>query len=83
MFANKSAIYLGAVVLLAGCGSLDPRDFESEPVKVETAKGAVTCQLYTKERVLWDRSIDRPSKMSVEEADAICLEAGRRWQESA
>jgi hypothetical protein len=68
-----------AAALLAGC-ALDPRSFESLPVEVASRKGPVVCQLYTKETVLWDRSIDRPDSMGVAEADGICLDAGRRWQ---
>jgi type IV pilus biogenesis protein CpaD/CtpE len=69
---------LAATGLLAGC-AIDPRSLESVPVDIPSAKGAVTCQLYTRETTVWDRSIDRPDAMGVEEADTICREAGRRW----
>jgi len=64
---------------LAGCVS--PEQFETTPVQLETSKGIVTCQLYTKDRVLWDRSINRPAAMSVEEADAICKQEGQRQKD--
>ncbi len=67
----------GALLLLCGCVG-DPTQYESEPVKVESAQGVVVCQLYTRERVLWDRSIDRPANMSVEQADDICRAEGER-----
>ena len=67
---------LGCVVL-AGCIG-DPRDYETTPVSLETSKGTVVCQLYTPERVLWDRSISRPQNMTVEEADNICRAEGER-----
>lgn len=69
------AAAFSAVTLTAGC--TDPRDFETPPVTVQTAKGPVTCQLYTKKIVLWDRAIDRPDTMSVREADDICQAEGK------
>lgn len=68
-----------SIPLLAGC-AVDPRAYETPPVSVETAKGTVVCQLYTPERIVWDRSIDRPSNMTVEEADNICRAEGVRQQ---
>ena len=61
---------------LAGCVS--PEDFETEPVRIQTAQGVVTCQLYTRERVLWDRAINRPETMSVAMADQVCQAEGKR-----
>ena len=56
-----------------------PEDFETTPVKVQTAKGVVTCQLYRQDRVNWDRAIDFPAtKMSVAEADSYCRQEGQR-----
>lgn len=66
----------GTIAALTGCVS--PEQFETAPVQLRTSKGIVTCQLYTKERVLWDRSIDRPASMSVKEADDICKTEGYR-----
>lgn len=65
--------------ILSGC-AIAPADFESIPVVLSTSSGPVTCQLYTRERVDWDRSIDRPAKMSVEEADRLCAAEGLRRQ---
>ncbi len=64
-------------LVLAGC-SLDPKSYETTPVTVQSKLGPVLCQLYTREIVEWDRSIDRPAKMSVEQADAICHDEGVR-----
>lgn len=77
----KISMLLVAAAILSGCAS-SPQSYESTPVKIETSKGLVTCQLYTRDRVLWDRAIDRPSSMSVKEADSICLAEGKRWKAS-
>ncbi len=66
-----------ALPMLAACVP-DPRLFETEPVVIQTSAGAVTCQLYTAEIVAWDRAIDRPERISVAEADALCQSEGRR-----
>lgn len=66
-----------AVLLVAAC-SINPRDYETTPVVVQTAAGPVTCQLYTKEQVIWDRSISRPNSMDVQTADNVCLAEGKR-----
>ncbi len=56
-----------------------PEELETTPVKVQTPKGVVTCQLYRQDRVSWDRAIDFPAtKMSVPEADAYCRQEGQR-----
>ena len=78
--AMKWGALLGASALVAGCVQ-GPEQFETTPVKVETPKGVVTCQLYMKNIVSWDRSIDRPSTMSVAEADEICKAEGARHKE--
>ncbi len=70
---------LASTTLLAGC-AIDKRSFESQPVKVKTAQGTVTCQLYTKERVLWDEAIDVPAHMPISRGDQICREEGYRWK---
>ncbi|MEL7013596.1 MAG: hypothetical protein AAFO72_09980 [Pseudomonadota bacterium] len=79
----KQSIMIAGMALLgaAGC-TLDPRNFETEPVEVATSKGVVLCQLYTKETVVWDRAIDRPDGMSVQEADDICRAEGARQSEA-
>lgn len=66
---------LAAGALVAGC-SPNPKQFETVPVLVPTAQGAVTCQLYTPLIVMWDRAIDWPRSMNVEEADGICRAEG-------
>lgn len=68
---------VAGTALLAGC-SLDPASYETAPVTLQSAKGPVVCQLYSKEIVEWDRSIDRPARMSVKEADDICYAEGLR-----
>lgn len=82
MLTRTSWGLLLAVGLLAGC-SADPRSYETAPVQLETTKGIVTCQLYTRERVLWDRSINRPDNMSVEEADETCRAEGFRQKNAS
>lgn len=68
---------LGAAVFTGGC-AIDPRDYESAPVRVSSPKGVVTCQLYTEERVLWDRAIKVPAGMSIAEGDQVCENEGLR-----
>lgn len=72
----KSLAALAAVVVVSGCGS--PADYETPPVQVSTSQGTVTCQLYTRSQVTWDRAIDRPESMSIEQADEICRAEGER-----
>ncbi|TRW98646.1 hypothetical protein FNJ84_03560 [Paracoccus sp. M683] len=79
---GKLVMTASAVVFVAAC-SVDPRDYETTPVVVETAAGPVTCQLYTKERVIWDRAIARPNNMDVKTADNICLQEGQREKSGA
>ncbi|MDF3608449.1 hypothetical protein PE067_21270 [Paracoccus sp. DMF-8] len=76
----KISALAAAVMTLSAC-SIDPSDYETDPVQVESAKGSVTCQLYTKRIVRWDRAIDRPATMSVKEADDICLAEGLRTRD--
>lgn len=64
------------VTCLAACVS--PENYESAPVEIDTPAGVVTCQLYTRDLVIWDRAIDRPDSMSVSTADAICVNEGQR-----
>lgn len=72
-----SSFKLGCIAFFLG-GCIDPRDMETEPVQVQTSSGIVTCQLYRRDRVLWDRAIHRPETMSVEEADEVCRAEGER-----
>lgn len=71
----KYSVFLAAG--LAGCVP-SPRGYESDPVVVQTDQGPVTCQLYTQEITVWDRSINRPDSMSVAQADQICLNEGKK-----
>lgn len=73
----KLAMLAVAVGLVSAC-SIEPENYESKPVIVTTSAGDVTCQLYTYERVTWDRSINRPGNMSVATADTICRNEGAR-----
>lgn len=66
-----------AALLTAACVP-SPEEFETTPVIVQTAKGPVTCQLYSPDYVVWDRAIDRPGSMSVKEGDDICKAEGTR-----
>ncbi|WP_371036530.1 hypothetical protein [Rhodosalinus sp. FB01] len=70
---------MAIVAALAGC-TISPQNLESIPVVLSTSHGPVTCQLYTRERVDWDRSVDRPEGMSVGEADRLCAAEGLRRQ---
>ena len=71
-----ATLALGLAVL-AAC---TPQQFESDPVTVQTAQGPVTCQLYTRNMLDWDRSINRPDTMSVAAADQICRAEGQKRQ---
>lgn len=64
-----------ALAVVAGC---DRSRFRSDPVQVETAKGPVTCQLYTYTEVTWDEAIARPEGMSEDEAHGVCRAEGAR-----
>lgn len=76
--STRTVLILPVIVAMTACVP-SPQDLESEPVKISTPKGTVTCQLYTESRVLWDRAIDFPAaQMSVPEADGYCREEGLR-----
>ena len=72
------ALMLG-VVFLSAC---TPKNMETTPVEVETAKGTVICQLYTRNMVYWDRSIHRPEGMTADHADAVCAAKGHELQQA-
>ena len=78
----KAAIGLLAALVVSGCAG-DPRSYETTPVQLKSSAGVVTCQLYTREKVLWDRSIDRPANMTVETADNLCRAEGVRQQKAS
>lgn len=42
---NKIALAVVATAIVAGCS---PKNFESDPVTVDTPQGPVVCQLYTR-----------------------------------
>ena len=65
-----------AVFVLTGC--IDRASYETEPVQVKSKKGVVTCQLYTRKRVLWDEAISIPKGMTIAEGDQICQNEGLR-----
>ncbi len=72
------AIGIPLLAALSACIP-SPEQLETTPVKVQTPKGVVTCQLYRQDRVNWDRAIDFPAtKMSVPEADNYCKQEGLR-----
>ncbi|NVO55270.1 hypothetical protein HW561_05640 [Rhodobacteraceae bacterium B1Z28] len=74
----KAIVLLPVLATLSACIP-SPKDLETTPIKVQTPKGVVTCQLYRPNRVSWDRAIDFPAtKMSVPEADAYCQQEGQR-----
>ena len=76
----SSKIAAVAIVAALSACTISPENLESIPVVLSTSDGPVTCQLYTRERVDWDRSIDRPEGMSVSEADRFCAAEGLRRQ---
>lgn len=78
----KIGALLVATAFISACAQ-DPRDYETTPVEVKTKQGTVVCQLYTRERVLWDRAIDRPESMSVRTADDVCRAEGVRRKNAA
>ncbi len=75
---SKVALGLGIASLLAVSGGIDPADYETTPVEVQTAKGVVTCQLYREKQVVWDEAISIPPGMTIREGDQICVNEGIR-----
>ena len=73
----KFVLFTAAAAAVAGC-SINPRDYETPPVVLQSAAGPVTCQLYTHEQVTWDRAITHPGSMSVKTADNLCRQEGYR-----
>lgn len=82
VFRNRVQVLpaIALLLLMSGC-ALSPKNYESEPVDIQTPSGIVTCQLYTTDLVVWDRAIQRPETMSVTAADDICIEEGERRAE--
>lgn len=77
MTLMRAVAILAVLPLIAACS---PQEMETDPVVLATPQGPVTCQLYTRSQVLWDRSIDRPATMGVRTADALCVAEGKREQ---
>ena len=69
-------LFLVVGFLLSGC--INPAQYETEPVVLKTKRGPVVCQLYTKERVDWDRAIQWPRGIDQKAADKLCLAEGLR-----
>ncbi|WP_380053956.1 hypothetical protein ACFE33_12505 [Falsihalocynthiibacter sp. SS001] len=72
----KLPILGAALIALTAC--ISPENYESAPVQVSTQMGFVTCQLYRRDLVVWDRAIGRPEGMTVEVADNVCRAEGER-----
>ena len=70
----KTAI-IWAALMASGC---TPTAYETPYVYVDTPSGTVVCQLYAREVLMWDRSVNRPEAMTVLEADNICRAEGLR-----
>ena len=75
---SKAMPILGCAALFALAGCIDLANYETTPVKVETAKGTVVCQLYRKRQVLWDEAVSIPPGMTIKEGDQICINEGKR-----
>ncbi len=75
---SKAGPVLACAALLALTGCIDPKDYETTPVKVETAKGVVVCQLYKERQVIWDEAVSIPPGMTIKEGDQICVNEGLR-----
>ncbi|WP_284163780.1 hypothetical protein [Frigidibacter sp. SD6-1] len=78
--SNKLFMGFLGVAVLSACVS--PADYETTPVTVNSPKGPVVCQLYTKQQVLWDRAVSVPTGMTVKEGDQICIAEGQRQKAS-
>ncbi len=79
---KKFGFPLGLVALMSVAACVPSGMFETEAVRVPTRQGIVTCQLYSTDITWWDHAISRPQSMSVQMADDICFETGRRVADS-
>lgn len=75
---SRSGFFIVNLLILPSCAVFSLEQFETEPVRLETPSGLVLCQLYTRALTVWDRSIDRPETMAVDDADAMCEQEGLR-----
>ncbi|MDO5643182.1 MAG: hypothetical protein Q4G26_12465 [Paracoccus sp. (in: a-proteobacteria)] len=73
----KPALAVAALAALSAC-NITPEQYETHPVFAESPLGPVVCQIYTHEQVTWDRSINRPERMTVATADNLCRQEGYR-----
>ncbi|MDS9466196.1 hypothetical protein RGQ15_01200 [Paracoccus sp. MBLB3053] len=71
---------LAAVVSVCAC---DKTEYESATVTVDTVEGPVTCQLYRRDMVLWDRALTRPATMTDSAANEACRTEGYREKSGA
>jgi hypothetical protein len=72
---------LACLAVLGGCA--DRASMETPPVQVATPRGAVTCQLYRHDIVMWDEATKWPDGMQKPQADAVCRDEGRRQKTGA
>ncbi|MTH78852.1 hypothetical protein GL286_14055 [Paracoccus aestuariivivens] len=70
--------FLALGLLSFSACSNDPADYETPVVTVKTEAGDVTCQLYRRDMVLWDRALTKPATLSDEAANAACRNEGGR-----
>ena len=76
------------LALLGACSSGNPL---ANPKAYETPEqdifvqdhGIVSCQLYTRELVVWDRAVHWPQTLPQEVADEFCLREGQKWRDGA
>ncbi len=76
MMYVKISAAIACAAALSGC--VPSQSYESAPVQVQTSQGVVTCQLYTKDIVLWDRALSHPTEISAQAADQVCTDEGKR-----
>ena len=69
-------VLLIAATTLTAC--IKQSAYETPPVLVTTPQGIVTCQLYTKRQVLWNRAVQIPKGMTIKQGDEICRQEGKR-----
>ena len=70
----KPILWFGAAALLSACVNVN--DFETDPIMVKTEAGDVWCQLYTHQKVMFDKSISYPDSLTRQQADSICISKG-------
>lgn len=78
MFYKVSLVLAG--LLVSACSIESKSSFESPEVVVTTDAGPVTCQLYTRDELIWDRATLRPSTLTDDQANQICRDEGVRLQ---